>query len=203
MIYLSRSLRNIKEIMKYPFWILKGKPAPDNHLYKIQRIRSIGKNYFCDSFIETGTFYGQTINSVRNQFNVVHSIELYEPLYQYNKKAFSNYNNVTIHFGDSSSMLKETLKLTKGRILFWLDGHFSGAGTACGNVESPILAELEIIKNETKKDHCILIDDVRSFTGTQGYPTREETIKRLLEINPKYQINIDCDCIIAIPPAKA
>ncbi|MFI4919994.1 MAG: hypothetical protein ACHP65_10620, partial [Legionellales bacterium] len=119
--------------------------------------------------------------------------------FNYNKRAFLNNDNVTILFGDSSSELKKMIEKSFGRILFWLDGHYSGSGTACGDIESPILAELEIIKNEGNYSHCILIDDARLFKGTHGYPTLDRTMSKLLEINPNYKIEIDCDCIVAVP----
>jgi hypothetical protein len=199
LICFARLFRNIKEILTYPVWIINGKHAPDNHLYKLQRIKAVAKKYSCNSFIETGTFYGQTINAIRKEFKDVLSAELYEPLYEYNKKAFSNIDNVTIYLGDSSSMLTLMIKESTGRILFWLDGHYSGNGTACGDIESPILTELDIIKNDGNIDHCILIDDARLFTGTDGYPTLDETFNKILEINPKYQIAINQDCIVATP----
>jgi hypothetical protein len=202
LLYFSRTLRNLKEMIKYPIWILRGKPAPDNQFYKIQRICAIGKKYSCVSFVETGTFYGQTINAVRNDFEIIHSIELFETLYHYNKKAFSKNKNVTIHFGDSSAKLKEAIQSTKGRILFWLDGHFSGVGTARGNVDCPILAELNIIKSEAGQNHCILIDDARLFKGAMGYPKLESLIQLLLEIDPTYQTKIDRDCIVAFPSVE-
>jgi len=67
------------------------------------------------------------------------------------------------------------LQDSSGRILFWLDGHYSGEGTACGDQVSPILQELDLIKAHPRRDHCILIDDSRLFTGVDGYPTLKAT----------------------------
>jgi hypothetical protein len=89
----------------------------------------------------------------------------------------------------------------RGRILFWLDGHYSGHGTACGEQVSPILKELNIIKCQSRHDHCILIDDVRLFVDADGYPSLEETKAKLLEINPRYTISVDGDCLVALPPS--
>lgn len=199
MVCLSRAFRDLKELCFYPFWLLRGRPAPDNHIYKVKRIIATADRYRCTVFIETGTFYGQTVNAVKKSFEMVLSVELFVPLYNYNKKAFANNDNVTIYFGDSSSELKKMIDKSIGSILFWLDGHYSGGGTACGDIESPILAELETIKSNRNDMHCILIDDARLFTGTHGYPTLDKTISMLLEINPNYQIDIDCDCIVAVP----
>ena len=199
MFVLGRFLRNSRAIITYPYWSLFGRPAPDNHVFKRKRVRSIGAEFSCETFIETGAFYGQMINAVRKHFHKVLSIELFEPFFYLNQSAFSKCPNVHIYLGDSSARLHEMLNDARGRILFWLDGHYSGEGTACGNQVSPILKELDIIKKDSRHDHCILIDDARLFSGEGGYPTLETTKAKLLEINPSFQISIDHDCIVALP----
>lgn len=200
MFVFGRFIRNTKSIITYPFWVLSGKPAPDNHVYKKKRIRSLGALYSCDSFIETGAFYGQMIDAMKDYFHKVLSVELFEPLFLLNQSSFLKYPQVRIYSGDSSCMLQDMLGDARGRFLFWLDGHYSGHGTACGEQVSPILRELDIIKNHSRCDHCILIDDARLFVGADGYPSLEETRAKLLEINPGYTISLDHDCLIALPP---
>lgn len=202
MFILGRFLRNTKSMVTYPFWILSGKPAPDNHVYKKNRVRSVGALFSCETFIETGTFYGQMINAMKDHFHKVLSVELFEPLYVLNQSSFSDHPQVHLYLGDSSSRLQDMLRDSRGRILFWLDGHYSGVGTACGDQVSPIIKELDLIGMHSKNDHCILIDDARLFTGAGGYPTLEATKVKLLEINPNYYISIDHDCIVALPEKR-
>lgn len=198
MFVFGRFLRNSRDIISYPFWSMSGRPAPDNHIFKRKRIRSIGALFACETFIETGTFYGQMIDAVKDDFHKVLSVELFEPLFYLNQLAFSGQPQVRIYLGDSSTRLQEMLSDAGGRILFWLDGHYSGEGTARGDQVSPILRELDIIKKHARRDHCILIDDARLFVGEDGYPTLEAIKAKLLEINPSYQITIDHDCIVAL-----
>jgi hypothetical protein len=195
---LLRTLRNLKAAIKYPFWIVN-KKGPDNHIYKMRRITTIAQQYSCNTFIETGTFYGQTVNYVKRYFKKTMSVEIYKPLYDYNLKAFKGIENIFLFNGDSTKRLPEMLSLSEGRCLFWLDGHFSGLGTGIGDNVSPIIEELNIIKSSAIIDHCILIDDYRLFGNEAGYPTIAETTKSLLSINPSYRIQIDCDCIMALP----
>ena len=63
------------------------------------------------------------------------------------------------------------INTSNGRILFWLDGHYSGEGTGGCDEVCPIIAELRLIAQSKRKDHCILIDDARLFIGEDGYPT--------------------------------
>jgi len=198
MFILGRFIRDAKALITYPFWLLS-KSSPDNHIFKKKRVRSIASRFSCETFIETGTFYGQMTNAMKKYFLKVLTIELFEPLYIKNKLAFASNKNINVYFGDSSKELETMLRDSRGRILFWLDGHYSGDGTACGNEVSPILIELDIIRKHSRKDNCILIDDARLFTGTDGYPTLEEAKAKLLNINPKYIIQVDRDCITALP----
>ncbi len=196
---LLRKLRDIRDLSLYPLWLLRNCPAPDNHIYKRRRIIKVENRYSCETFIETGTFYGQTVSAVKDIFKKTLSVELFQKLYQLNRISFSKFPQVKIYYGDSSVEMQNMLKDAEGRILFWLDGHYSGAGTACGSTTSPIISELEMIRKVRKRDHCILIDDARLFTGSDGYPTLDHVKRILLEINPKYHVTIDRDCIMALP----
>jgi hypothetical protein len=87
------------------------------------------------------------------------------------------------------------------RAIFWLDGHYSGPGTAKGEAECPVTAELNAIEKHPRSDHCILIDDADCFAGSAPtYPNLREVRRQLLAINPKYNITVERNCIFALPP---
>jgi hypothetical protein len=50
-------------------------------------------------YIETGTYLGDGIRSVLNNYELIHSIELSEKWYQYNVDKFKNNANVKMHLG--------------------------------------------------------------------------------------------------------
>ncbi len=195
---VGRTVREIKALLEYPIWIARGKPAPDNHIAKKSRILKLSKEYNCSIFIETGTFYGQMLKFASKHFNLAMSVELFQPLYEINFNDFKKEKKVKIFLGNSANKLSEMMENTEEKILFWLDGHYSGNGTACGEQVSPIISELLTIKTHKRNDHCILIDDARLFNGHDGYPTLEETKNALLSINENYQIYIDNDCIVSV-----
>ncbi len=179
---------------------LSGRPVLDLS-YKQQRLLEIGQHYKCDTFLETGTYLGDTLRVMKNYFDVLISVELSKELYQRNKERFSDCPHVMLWCGSSGDLLSEMLRhVGKGRILFWLDAHYSGAGTARGEQDCPVLAELAAIAGTKRHDHCILIDDALCFTQTPGYPTIEEIRKVLLGINPEFSITVENDCIAALPP---
>jgi hypothetical protein len=138
-------------------------------------------------FIETGTWCGQgVINAIDSEFDEIHSIELDEQLYKDNIERFKHNPNVNLYHGDSSIILYDVIKNINKRMLFWLDGHYSGHGTSQSNVtqlyEFPLIYEIQQIDKHHIKDHIILIDDLRCF------PSFEEQEK--LNYKTKYSLDI-------------
>ena len=63
---------------------------------------------------------------------------------------------------------------------FWLDGHYSGSGTFKGDIETPIVKELELVELYLNRftQVKIFIDDIREFNHkTPGYPTKNSLIE--------------------------
>src|ERR1700694_5077450 len=89
MFVFGRFIRNAKAAITYPIWLCSDKPGPDNHIYKRRRVVSIAHRYSCETFIETGTFYGQMTNAVKRHFKNVLSVELFERIDRLNKTSFS------------------------------------------------------------------------------------------------------------------
>ena len=117
-------------------------------------------------YIETGTYLGDGIKNVLNNYNFIYSIELSEKFYNYNVNQFKNNNNVRMYLGDSKKILPELLDDINEPITIYLDAHYSGGTTAFGEEEVPLLFELEILKNR-KYDDIIIIDDCR-LLGKMG-----------------------------------
>jgi len=140
---------------------------------------NLSKTITTKQYIETGTYLGDGIKHVLNDYKIIHSIELSEKWYQHNVKQFKNNNNVKMYLGDSKKILPELLKTINEPITIYLDAHYSGGTTAFGEEEVPLLFELEVLK-ERKYDDIIIIDDCRLLgkTGICGagdnhpvYPT--------------------------------
>ncbi len=149
------------------------------------------------TFIETGTWMGDTVNFVINDFKNIYSIELSEEYANKAKLRFKNKTNVKIIAGDSAKELPTLIKQTDGPCVFWLDGHYSYGNTAKSNKETPILEELRpVLKME--QDHIILIDDARLFIGTHNYPWLLNLARFVRKTNPKYKMIISNDIITLI-----
>jgi hypothetical protein len=140
---------------------------------------SLTNNIKTNHYIETGTYLGNGIKDVLNNYENIHSIELADKWYQYNIEQFRNYSNVKIYLGDSKKILPELLDNINEPVTIYLDAHYSGGTTAFGEEEVPLLYELQILKNRNYND-IIIIDDCRLLgkTGICGagendpiYPT--------------------------------
>ncbi len=144
-------------------------------------------------FVETGSFYGEGIQAALDAgFPNIHSIELSPLYFQRVQMRFAYHKNITLHQGDSAKKLGEVIKTIQEPITFWLDGHYSMEDTAKGETMTPLLAELEQIKQHPIKTHTILIDDMRQV-GTDSFDniTLEQIVAKLKEINPNYSITYE------------
>ncbi len=148
-------------------------------------------DYLNTVFVETGTLFGaSTTAALDSGFKEVYSIELSEKWHMYCLDKFRDVPNVHLWQGDSGTLLAEMIRDIDEPITFWLDAHYSGAPTAMGSSYTPILQELEAIRNHPIKTHTILIDDIRCF-GTEDFDfiPLAKVLAILQEINPKYTIS--------------
>lgn len=112
-------------------------------------------------FIETGTFKGDTTNIAKDIFKNVYSIEIRENLYEKAKERFNAFGNVTLLYGDSSVVLENIKSEIKNNAIFFLDAHWAGDLSSKGKSDSPLLEELNILRERVDiyKD-IIVIDDI-------------------------------------------
>ncbi len=138
-------------------------------------------------FIETGTFLGDMIHAIYPFFKTLYSIELSQKLAKTAQNNFILQKNIKILQGDSTLILPQVLAQLAEPAIFWLDGHFSGATTAKGKLNTPILAEIEAIAMHPIKQHVIAIDDIHLFNGENDYPKKEDFIALIKNSFPNHQ----------------
>jgi hypothetical protein len=178
--------------MDYNFKIIKN----ENHGLKKEFLNEIRSLFSIDTFIETGTYLGYTTEIASNIFNHVHSVELSQELFGQAQLKLGQIHNISLYKGDSAEKISEMIDNSSGKLLFWLDGHFSGGDTAKGESSTAILSELEIIRQKGKRDSVILVDDLRffdeslKFTGENqhlnDYPGLKDLITAGRSINKNY-----------------
>lgn len=169
---LARLHRNRKLRKKYKQWQVEGKPTPMPDWGKQQVVIDYLKRFGLQMFVETGTYKGRMIYALIPYAKEIYSIELAPIHFENARRRFAGYRHVHLFSGQSGEILQKVLTDVNEPCLFWLDAHFSGGSTAKGDLETPIMQELETILAHPKaKKHVILIDDARCFVGDNDYPT--------------------------------
>lgn len=151
-----------------------------------------------DIFLETGSYKGGGIEVALNAgFDLVLSIEIHDKYHEICKDRFKQHiedEKVQLYKGDCLSVLKEILPNIDEPITFWLDAHIDWECGVFGKTPSPLIYELQMIKELSPcKTHTILIDDMRVFRTKIGWgqynPVGQAEIEAaILAINPEYKI---------------
>tara|TARA_B100000749_G_C18376749_1_gene444155 strand:+ start:229 stop:891 length:663 start_codon:yes stop_codon:yes gene_type:complete len=200
---LYDSLRNLvirrRELKQLADWERNGRPIPPPHIVKQQTLKTFSKRYGLKILVETGTYYGDMVEAMKDVFNQLYSIELSAELYKKAKKRFKGEKHIELICGDSGLELMNLMSKIDQPTLFWLDGHYSAGVTAKGEKDTPIYEELNHILNSTDKGHVIIIDDARCFGADPNYPSIKELCDFIKSKRANLDIVIQDDCIRVIP----
>lgn len=166
---------------EYLYWQVRGKPQHRiPHLLKEAIVKRYARDFGLKVLVETGTYYGDMVNATQDLFQEIYTIEIDSWLHQRAQREFARRSHIHLLLGDSKDVLSRLMPDLRQPALFWLDGHFCGGITGQGDLETPILGELECIFRHPVPGHVLLIDDAKWFNGTHDYPTLDE-LKRHIE----------------------
>ena len=183
-------------------WRLAGKPVPPPHIVKQHIVLGYQRRHRLRTFVETGTYTGEMIAAVRRRFDRAISIELDRALYEAACRRFAGDPGVHLLHGDSGALLPHMLAGLNEPAMFWLDGHYMGAGTGRGAVDSPLVEEMRGLLAHPVRGHVVLIDDARLCVGTDGYPTVDELRTMITGARPGTSFGIDADIIRCVFDAE-
>jgi hypothetical protein len=176
-------------------WRLAGRPVPPPPPVKQAIVKEYQRRFGLHTLVETGTFAGEMIAAVASCFDRIVSIELDPTWHARAVERFRGVKHVTLLQGDSGTKLPEVLATLAGPALFWLDAHYSGPVTARGALDSPIVQELAAIRAHPVAGHVVLIDDMRDFTGTGGYPTTVDLVSWIRGVDPGAVVEVRDDIL--------
>lgn len=180
-------------------WRKKGCPFPPPPIVKHSILKQYARRYRLRTMVETGTCMGDTVEAMRQVMDRIYSIELGRELHDLATNRFRQYPEIELILGDSGREIGRLLKELDRPALFWLDGHYSGNGTAQGDKDTPIREELSSILDASDMGHVILIDDARLFGADPAYPALEDLRSAVLARRPEARFLVQDD-IIRITP---
>ena len=133
------------------------------------------------TFIETGTFNGETILALESYFKILYTIEFSEKYYTNTKSKYTG-DKINFILGDSSIILEDLLQKITDKCIFFLDGHWSGLDTGRSNKDCPLEEEITHINNLFQNEAIIIIDDFRLFGLNKGEDWSKINKEKLLNI---------------------
>lgn len=178
------------------------------HNFPKEMALSLKSRYGIKTFIETGTYKGDTAKWAGENFDNVITIEADKDRYEKTLPQFIRAKNVRMMFGDSRDKLPEAIGDLAEPLLLWLDAHWMENKNKIGG-ECPLREELDAINNHPWAGaHCVIIDDLRLFNAPpppphdpKQWPDTDEIITEL-ERFPRF-ITLWNDMIIAVPMSGA
>lgn len=157
-------------------WAERGRPAPPPHGHKQEVLRQYAATYQLHILVETGTQHGQMLAALKKVFARLYSIELDPIHYEKTRVRFRSNGQIELFCGDSADLLPGIIARLHEPALFWLDGHYNPNNAPTGKQVTPILAELAHLFAAPRLGHVIIIDDVRLFKESTGYPRLDEVL---------------------------
>lgn len=183
------------------------------HKHIARLITEINSELDVPYFVETGTNVGETAEWASERFRTVTTIELDDDLYETAVDERGHIENIRFVRGNSAEELGPVLAGLDAPAVVHLDAHCGGkwlasAGDTSANeefTECPLMDELEAFKG-LDHTHYLFIDDARVFTSPRrepfdpdDWPTLQELIRGLEDVDPEYDVIIFLDEIIAVP----
>ncbi len=143
------------------------------------------------TFVETGTAYGQSIDSIYQYFEKIFTVEISEKLYEWLTPQIGHWTNVQRVLGDSLIEIPKYLNsLTKeDHVFFWLDAHWSQGLSSKNHLDVPLLEECSIIDTEYQANlGLVIIDDVRLFETDDAEDWSGISKKNIIETFENFEI---------------
>jgi hypothetical protein len=168
------------------------------HSYtKFRSILAMKKRTNAKDLVETGTYLGVTTKRCAAHFENIYTIELDQDLAVKAKQHLSNNTNIEVIQGDAVAVLPNIMEKDQtSDLLVFLDGHFSGGDTACGDLPEPAIEELKALSPFRDKIAGIIIDDFRLFGTEKGFPSKSQMFKAIEDYFPKFGVSVALDQIL-------
>jgi len=140
-----------------------------------------------ETFVETGTWIGNTTRLAREHFKTVHTIELSQDLYDAHSPGLTALG-VQCHHGDTRDVLPRLAAQLKGPVFWFLDAHATDqcAGAVSGPL--PLFDELQVLAQRQERD-VVVVDDVHCFITHRAAALKERPQRAVaFKANPEWNL---------------
>lgn len=194
--YLPLAIRiRMRHVQYFYEWIINGYGVPAPQIVKLNVLSRYGVPH--GTWVETGTYLGQTSKYLASKATQVFTIEASLELATRARKKLSKFPNIEVIYGLSEIELPKLMPHLAGDVSFWLDGHASGAITYGKPEDTPIRDELRTISEHLDQLSrvAIFVDDFRGFGARVydegGYPSRSELVTWANDNNLNWTVEHD------------
>jgi hypothetical protein len=146
-------------------------------------------------FVEAGTYLGDTVAYMAGHARQVVSVELHDELWARAAERFAGDPHIDIRHGDASEVVPAVVADLTVAPLIWLDGHYSGEGTALGEENEPAAGILRSLGDVAPPGTTIVIDDLRLF-GTGEYARLDELVRSAAASFPHARVRVGLDSLV-------
>jgi predicted O-methyltransferase YrrM len=165
--------------------------AKRRHLLKLFREREH------ECFIESGTYLGDTVEFFLPHARRIVSVEMDEHLWRGASERFSRHPHVEVVLGDAEQEIPRIVGELGEPALIWLDGHYSGEGTAHGEQAEPAVAILQRLGAVgLQPGTTIVVDDLRLFGRLPELPSLESLISAAHTAWPDADVYMGLDSLV-------
>lgn len=173
--------------------------------FNLEKLREITNS---ENFFETGLWDPRTNNSSKIaltcNFKKLYCIEIREDWVNLGKEIFKEEiknNRYHLYLDDSSNMKKyldQNKEDLKNKTIFFLDAHVDNANIKNYKYKCPLFDEIKAISELERKDHVILIDDIRIVKNSFPWGEKQfgnidwvtKIIEMIKDINKDYKFTM-------------
>lgn len=157
----------------------------------------LAEKHGLNTFIETGTWHGDSARWASLKFDKVITIEIIEEYFTKARFDFLGHNNVLCVYGDSREILSNIVTTLLEPTLFWLDAHWTGHPDYKEEYgKCAVIEEIEAI-NKSRHKNAIMVDDVRLFPSLMKIEPSK--VIELLSNDGRRKVTIKDDVFYAEP----
>ncbi|MGW8370262.1 MAG: hypothetical protein ACWGPN_16480 [Gammaproteobacteria bacterium] len=187
------------DALRYRAWAARDYMAPSPQFVKQQVL--IRNGLEDATWVETGTYRGETTHVLSKVARMVFSIEPEPALFAAAERRFKGLDKVKILRGTSEEIFPRLIPELEGDVCFWLDGHYSAGETFKGPQDTPIVDELRVIGENIGSGRriVVMVDDVRCFDPGDPRYSSYPPIDFLVDWAREHKLNwhIEHDIFIA------